>query len=129
MITENYIKMCEAAEEIQKEWKPVNWDRFIFKNDKTVGVGCGHIKSYMKVWYIWLPTQEQLQEMMISTLDDDFIGCVPLFLNEKLEECLFSNGIYNWGTSYVELWLAFVMYEKYNKIWTGEKWEEVKTSE
>ena len=21
-----------------------------------------------------------------------------------------------------ELWLAFVMHEKYHKVWTGEKW-------
>jgi len=24
-----------------------------------------------------------------------------------------------------ELWLAFVMHEKYHKIWTGEKWVKV----
>jgi len=123
MITENYIKMCEQAEEIQKLWKPVDWDRFIFKNDKTVGLGCGHIKSYMKVWYIWLPTQEQFQEMMTKQGYFRFT-LIELFYH-------FANDIFKTNSSQKfsmnELWLAFVMKEKYHKIWTGEKWEEVKS--
>lgn len=28
--------------------------------------------------------------------------------------------------SYEQLWLAFVMKEKYNKVWDGEKWQTIK---
>jgi hypothetical protein len=125
MITENYIKMCEKAEEIQKAWKPELADWFYSKEIDDSVLILGFTKESRKEIRkgIWLPTQEQLQEMMIPTLGDDFLGCAPLVLNRKLEESLFSNGIYNWGTSYQELWLAFVIKEKYNKVWDGEKWK------
>jgi len=130
MITDNYIKMCEQAEEIQKAWKPKDWDRFIFKNDKSVGVGSGHIKSYMKIWYIWLPTQEQLQEMILTKniLENTWalgwlMNNVYCFMENKYEYVeLPEHYAFKIFTAMNELWLAFVMYRKYNKIWTGEKW-------
>jgi len=136
MITQNYIKMCEKAEEMQKAWKPVDWDRFIYKNDKTVGMGCGHIKSYMKVWYVWLPTQEQLQEMMTELSNEHFFKNFPKNYIPQKDEYVFPIHLLWWFSQWVvfqkraetkecslnELWLAFVMYEKYHKIWTGEKW-------
>jgi len=80
---------------------------------------------------IWLPRQDQLQEMV------GLIG-VPLDLLSKL--CVFSftdfkiakknnliqrrffNRYASQFTSMEQLWLAFVMKEKYNKTWDGEKW-------
>ena len=94
------------------------------------------LKDRHKGNYIWLPTQEQLQEMimpifikMYSTThalrnDSSFIYRMIIekfqrWINRSSPSfdkymAMFSN--------LNELWLAFAMYEKWNKIWTGEKW-------
>jgi len=76
-----------------------------------------------KATCIWLPTQEQLQEMILSNPN---IDANPIWLISKFK--FFTDRI-NLGRnepvidgSMNELWLAFIMHEKYNKIWTGEKW-------
>jgi len=124
MITDNYILMCEQAEEIQKAWKPVDWDRFIYKDDREFGIACIDGRYNKKVMkkvnerYIWLPTQEQLQEIMTKQGYFRFT-LIELFYH-------FANSIFKTNSSQKfsmnELWLAFVMHEKYNKVWTGEKW-------
>jgi len=145
MVTKTYIKMCIKAGKIQKLWIPGLGDICINKVDnkevmviasrgkiadkeyKFVYLGIGGREQpgywHKKDKLILLPTQGQLQEMMIPILGKDFIGCMPIILNRKLAESLFSNGIHNWGKSYNELWLTFVMKEKYNKIWTGNDWQ------
>lgn len=154
MITKNFIKMCEKAEEIQKLQPTGLWHIHSIPHDDGLDD-----KDYLYVSFyylpkvrkerniqilkwdndeghpiigsysddtegaIWLPTQEQLQEMMIPTLGKNFIGCMPFVLNERLKESLFYEGIYNWEKTYNELWLAFVMKEKYNKVWTSKDWQ------
>ena len=66
-----------------------------------------------------LERQDQLQEMV-----DPVVGYPNTLVTEFWEwfdEC---NGIDNdiAFTSMEQLWLAFVMKEKYNKVWDGEKW-------
>ena len=116
--SETFIKMCEKAGEIQGlkscKYRPdsVNlpwWDRqgncwFNQNNDRTA----------------WLPRQDQLQDMVS-------FGHVWLpFANierwwqwakEKMP-------LEYWDrfTSMEQLWLAFVMKEKYNKVWNGNDW-------
>ena len=72
---------------------------------------------------VWLPRQDQLQEMIEKP--EDFIGNWPVILTEKMLEWQKEEhyGIYHWGESFEQLWLAFVMKEKYNKVWDGEKWQ------
>ena len=145
MATKTYIKQCEKAKEVQEAWIPGIGDYCINKVDNEevmiiasrgkivnkeykfvyTGIGSREQRDYWlkKDKLILLPTQEQLQEMMLPILGDDFIGCAPIILNRKLEESLLSKGIYNWGKSYQELWLAFVMEEKYNEVWNGDNWQ------
>jgi len=125
-MTELFIKQCEKAEEIQGEWKPVDWDIFAYKYSKGLGmvwevIGVKDRQRYIKENCIYLPTQEQLQEMIEA-------GCVAKLL--QLVEFTRTKAFYRSRSfeSLNELWLAFVMHEKYNKIWTGEKWE-VKSDE
>ena len=73
---------------------------------------------------IWLPRQDQLQEMVIyGTLNKDGLGSLLsrfwVFCSCKyMEEPTF------WVfTSMEQLWLVFVMKEKYNKVWDGEEWK------
>jgi len=62
---------------------------------------------------VWLPRQDQLQEM----LSDDGVYLV-LTLEKFFVERLLSNV----SLSMEQLWLAIVMHEKFNKIWNGIEW-------
>lgn len=68
---------------------------------------------------VWLPRQDQLQEMFsLSHFDSHF---------RLLRECYeFACGSYtqNISDSLEQLWLAFFMKEEYNKVWNGNDWEE-----
>lgn len=106
--SETYIKMCEKAKEIQALERTVS--------DNIMSHYTHDGKS------TWLPRQDQLQEMVsvpIGTFNDNFWTIL-----EDLRD---------WGHNYAEfqqwiplsmeqLWLAFVMNEKYNKVWNGEDW-------
>ena len=67
---------------------------------------------------IWLPRQDQLQEMLVfksvTQADDIYIKIERFyqFVNEVLGDF----------ESMEQLWLAFVMKEKYGKKWGGEDW-------
>ena len=126
--TERYIKMCEKAEEIQKEWEPKTGDWAIdvwhrnpvvviekldSKNLLVSQVGGGQYEN-TRDKFIWLPTQEQLEEMFdlsIPTLMVDFYNFV--LDGAKLKFSTFN-----------ELWLTFVMQSKYRKVWEREKWRK-----
>ncbi len=131
MYTDNYIKMCEKAEEIQKEWKPKIGDKvkhrltavqFISPYDKNTYSD----DFYREEGYTYLPTQEQLQEIINAYSNYERVNRFYDFVHLDADEygynewCEFVN-----NASMNELWLAFVMHEKYHKVWTGEKWKEV----
>ena len=110
-----YIKMCSKADEIQ-ELKPC----FFGKNFWAGENNTAHVEDY-----IWLPTQEQLQKMI------DCTGYMFTFHERWSEkepkqlEWVGERAIHQWfviGLSMNQLWLAFVMKEKYSKIWDGEEW-------
>ena len=67
---------------------------------------------------IWLPRQDQLQEIL-----GDVMGLQPEFLAKYLYEFAVSKVTKLFDTM-EQLWLAFVMKEKFNKTWNGENWEE-----
>ena len=147
--TKQYIKMCERAVGVQ-EYAEANWDSllpcFLFdllidrvatynwlpntlrdrlgykgnhviisiesNNDGGIDLPEGTIGGV-----IWLPRQDQLQEMVnlepTPLLLSRFHGW---FKNEVINrKCL---------ESMEQLWLAFVMKEKYGKTWDGETWSE-----
>jgi len=141
MITDNSIKMYAQAEEIQ-EIRPnalnethlkgnvfICVDKYsanyfwIMNKFADVGDEVGS-SIHISTKYIWLPTQEQLQEMIIPILRRKFkdfwdmerinIWMIQHFIN-------FMHDI-DYLDTLNEFWLAFVMKEKYHKIWTGEKW-------
>ncbi len=81
---------------------------------------------------IWLPRQDQLQEMVPNEgWGNDWNPTLwPLHLAQVLDE--YSDATYDYWQetgwqpeSMEQLWLAFVMKEKYNKIWNGEVWDEI----
>lgn len=94
-------------------------------------------------WYriedcIWLPRQDQLQGMIQikdSTIKSQSHRLVQAFYRFCIIEIGYSLGSVFEERSYTEqftsmeqLWLAFVMDEKYNKVWSGAEWvnEDIK---
>ena len=82
--------------------------------------GCA-VQSNRRITYkvdevIWLPRQDQLQEMLqpcgFGILLWDFHTYASILIRDE-------NII-----SMEQLWLAFVMKTKYNKVWSGEDWLE-----
>lgn len=74
--------------------------------------------------FIWLPRQDQLQELvihrghphhldnLITSFDNWYFYGRGMLGQDKEEDF----------PSMEQLWLAFVMKEKYNKTWDGERW-------
>ena len=130
-----YIKMCDCPE-IQKLWDKSDGD-FVYQDG-----GVDAIKS--RWWYqrpyfytdmvgesdcwdevgseaIWLPRQDQLQEMVAGVLEG---------LQAKVQD------VANWihprradmpdypkqCESMEQLWLAYVMKERFGKTWSGSEW-------
>lgn len=161
-----YVKMCEKAEEIQTIWKPsigdYHWRKYtvfgdelddqIWGNDNCPEITILHTKSSVDgYWFactkdgeertfsnyegvvkctsIWLPRQDQLQEM-IDTQQRDWINVLEMFtiwafwgINEYTlspSPIFYGMGIPHNVFSMEQLWLAFVMKEKYGKVWNGE---------
>ena len=123
-ISKEYILMCEKAEEIQISKNPHVGDFWCNKDSHNIKAYGGQIRedslesTYDETIGIWLPRQDQLQEMVLKLYE----GCHRLtwaFAVWTRVICL---------DSLEQLWLAFVMKEKYNKVWDGEKWitQEVK---
>ena len=120
-----YIKMCESAKVMQKKWKPEFGDFFV---SMSLGLTspCQPIVSDLekKVSYlktikaVWLPRQDQLQEMVIENYATPWDLAIA-----------FSNVLMGENASYFEksdsmekLWLAFIMLEKYKKKWNDGEW-------
>jgi len=80
------------------------------------------------VWYhpieseklFWLPTQDQLQEMFYEK-DNYNKSMYPVLESLYAFACSMYTKSYP-PTSMEQLWLAFVMKEKYKKVWNREDW-------
>lgn len=109
--TEKYIKMCDCPE-IQDGHKCDDGDYYYWESSHDT-------KS------IWLPRQDQLQDMVFTKwYQKDIVSNIHSFL-------LWCNKNWIWGTSNNErfdsmeqLWLGFVMHKLYSKRWNGEKWRK-----
>ena len=74
-------------------------------------------KKYM--FPTWLPRQDQLQKMV-----EDKDGCEEYWYNRLIADFnIYCMKIKDPIFSPEQLWLAFVMKEKYNKTWNGEDWK------
>ena len=124
--TPNYVKMCEKAEEIQslKKIKAITAYRlvcgeiidedgnYIIEVEKPIP----DIQGY---YYVWLPRQDQLQAMMGEELYQ-LLGGFDRWLLKMLYEK--DSDLYS---SMEQLWLTFVMHQKFGKTWNSKKEEWV----
>lgn len=131
--SETHIKMCEKAKEIQD-----SNSAYGRHPDVVAEYGCTVNKFGDWFWHnIWLPRQDQLQEMVDpykNELNSEWHSGIKVYDLLRVFVGFCSGDEYEMGfpTAYVEkfasmeqLWLAFVMKEKYNKVWNGEDWEDV----
>lgn len=134
--SKEYIDMCRKAKEIQS--KPIIEKNCfgISLHEETIGEEVfGEIdnnKGYYRFWgvycdnvqfvgtipdeCIFLPRQDQLQKM----IDIDVITMCTWF--DEFVTNHYSE-LFNNDTSMEQLWLAFVMSERYQKYWNGKTWE------
>lgn len=111
--SKKYIKMCEKATKIQSgsQFGHVKFNYFAGQSLRIYYGGIDTIETH----YIWLPRQDQLQEMLPNYDLDSLEVKFHLWLNDINYS---SNSELK---SFEQLWLAFVMKEKFNKYWDNEK--------
>lgn len=147
-----YITMCEKAEEIQDDWVVHCGDYCLMKHPKDrrvvivtegnlelrttnqYGFGVIFPESYgdnrdykFKDTVIWLPRQDQLQDILRYKYDTEnmlvtfYAWCRGYYIEGNYVVDYKSMEFFK---TFEQLWLAFVMKEKYNKVWNGNNWEE-----
>jgi len=142
--SKEYVLMCEKAEELQNLWKPAAWDYcYCYANDfeGTPGVIVlsgyetdmgiyGHslnFKKYeCKAKHIWLPKQDQLQEMMVKDVEFNVYE-IYSEIDDWLSEITGDSYAYIHYdkipySSKEQILLAFVMNETFNKQWNDAEW-------
>ena len=127
--SKTYIEMCNCPE-IQKVWETQDGDVFAEEGgwDGDTELVMGIAFDCDDTFYsqpdgdaLWLPRQDQLQEMLPLEARS-YLGPIRDFAFEN--EMNFS-GVRNVFvfSSMEQLWLAFVMKEKHDKVWNGEEWD------
>jgi len=117
--SETFIKMCEKAEEIQGLAPKALWE-----GNRSFQLSGNNVyaKSPTSKRFVWLPRQDQLQEMICWNITGRFgvlmIDGLMQFAKEFYKPVSFGDDSVTWE----QLWLAFVMKERWNKIWNGEDW-------
>lgn len=144
--SEQRIKMCEKAVEIQASWKPKFSDIMCSRDDGRIWGIASEGREYYVVnllagedWFmgrtvvykhntlaafIWLPSQDQLQEMVLGSKYHGVHGLSAMI--RDFEEWNYGIG-FTWlsdgeFTSMEQLWLAFAQKELHGKVWDGEDW-------
>jgi len=91
-----------------------------------------------KYGYIWIPSQKQLQDIYyrdcrkigIKNLKKDYnkleITIASLIALQTFLQEMAKIGIY--FVNYYEIWIAFIMYELYNKVWIHNEWKLYKVT-
>ncbi len=120
-----YIRMCEKATEIQEIVKPHTTVSGAFRDGDWVYCHTAYclndirLANASRTDFIWLPRQDQLQEMC----KEKDIGMLLVDFFRWFED---EEYIWALNNTMEQLWLAYVMHEKYRKVWNGEDWEEIK---
>jgi hypothetical protein len=120
-----YMKMCEKASEIMVYWKPDFGDFYVSMAGGILSE-CQPITSelelrlpYMnQIKALWIPRQDQLQEI----ISDHYT--TPWDLAVEFANALMggASDYFDKFLSMEQLWLAYVMKQKFNKRWDGKDW-------
>jgi len=144
--TNRYAIMCQKAEEIQNLWRPKQCDFIINLTDIEEGLSfCKPAESLIQVanmYYeekdnenylreceevkeeaLWLPRQDQLQKIIEpdnSRIHSIMINVIESQYNDVSKQTMVSAP--EMFHSMEQLWLAYIMREKFNKLWNEEEW-------
>jgi hypothetical protein len=135
-----YILMCEKAEEIQKDYSiPKAGDFIKCKNgieivldylyegdDLKVLITTDTDIGFMRDEFIWLPRQDQLQEMVKEQAAKDFEDGIDMGLGYAADffDWWLKGNANPFPKSMEQLWLEYLMHLKFNKTWNGKEWVE-----
>ena len=147
MNDETYIKMCDCVEIQEQRPRRVVYDReynkyeshsfFVIRGDAKPSCKCG---KYGRDWFgeivcdrcgttieplIWLPTQEQLQEMYGACNHIAYLCGLNDFAFGKRHGENMGHDAFVYPANFhsmTELALAMLMQHKHNKTWNGETW-------
>jgi len=120
-----YVKMCSKATEIQEyrpPWPPES-SRPLVVSPSGDWWACAIMGEMVP---IWLPRQDQLQEMMNTVFWElrRYLSGHRLDENKPYEfECLLAGKEIFEGASAEQVCLQGVMQEKYGKVWSEERQE------
>ena len=123
MCNDIYVRMCEKLEELQKEWKPRIGDAcYSQKNDYGILLGSHPTKDE-----IWLPTLEQLVEMMPKDLGYTLrhFGITHEYEIDVVGDA--EHGLYD-GEDIKVIMLQALIWSCWGKEWDEAKGEWVKTN-
>ena len=126
-ISEEYQEMCKDLPDELKHEHPEPNDVVVVE-DGSIGYignwfygggvsavlmneGCGCCSHFTDP-VTWLPRQDQLQDMLGDTLSLQYF--------DELHDAYQLYGSY--AKTHEQLWLAYVMYEKFGKKWNGKEW-------
>ena len=122
-----YIEMCQEVKEFRNH--EFEYGDYCYLDDGTLFIASGPLIDAVKNKATWLPLQHQLQEMIYNPINTNAVSAM---FEEVSDFGLSFPYTDNSGetdgidiTSAEQLWLAFVMKEKYGKVWNGETWEEL----
>ena len=134
-LSKEYIKTCDCKE-IQDGWKPTRGDNYILgdamPNNKHFAVivlgccwekcsGCRCEVEDLKAECIWLPRQDQLQGMLPKRTTW-FENLYRFYEWMTTHDPSHFSSPCTMFSSMEQLWLAFVMWELYQKRWDGKEW-------
>ena len=136
MITDNFIKQCEASEQIQEACHFYKGDWFFCKDERyevldDVIYGRSTANQFKKD-KTWLPTLEQLFDIWSYLCNTNNKAHPEYLAGDHLPTRFFYRIYKELNRTNMGIWfdktvcLDIIMRDFYNKIWTGEKWEEVK---
>ncbi|MCD6478252.1 MAG: hypothetical protein J7K87_04580 [Candidatus Aenigmarchaeota archaeon] len=149
---QKYIRMCQEAKEVQKEWMKMPKEKrygtliryrtflgIVVPTDRPLEFeGLSAVVPETLAFRTWLKEGETLIVTAVKLEPYDDRG-TPLFRQDQLQDMIFpgipafliQNTFCKWCrenlryaeefTFMGELWLAFIMKKKYNKIWDDEK--------
>ena len=129
--SETYVLMCREAEKILDvapicmtdtgRFRIICQDDDVWYRQGAVFNNEGFCTNDAEL--VWLPRQDQLQDMLpfpVGKFNDNFWTALDELRNWGFE----TKFVGYIPTSMEQLWLAFVMREKYNKEWNGKDWIE-----
>lgn len=134
--SEQYIDMCGAAIEIQAYrcgGQNVKGDYFWHPIDPIRVIGSEAIRK-IEDNSIWLPRQDQLQEILKQAMLATELKAGHLVENADISSwtlhCHFTLFVQEWididnKYSFEQLWLMYVMLTKFKKTWDGKEWKKI----